>query len=127
MYTYPPLFPALPNQTFYVLLALSRGEAYAYAIGAIAINDSLGTIKMGDGTLYPLLKRMSEDRLIEEAGLQPAGKSGKDRMHYRLTQEGRFCLEEEAKRFRHAVKIAEAAGLLNNPVPTEIRRLLNNL
>jgi hypothetical protein len=49
------------------------------------------------------------------------------RLHYRLTSEGRLRLIEEVKRLQHAVKIAESAGLLNDDIPPEIRRLLGQL
>jgi DNA-binding PadR family transcriptional regulator len=98
--------------------------AHGYAIGTRARNISLGSWKVTGGTLYPLLKKMVRRQLVSEIGLIPTGKPDTARLHYQITQEGEFRLKEETKRLRHAVQIAEDAGLMNYELPIEIQRLM---
>jgi hypothetical protein len=67
---------------------------------------------------------MQRNGLVEEAGMLPAGKSDRERMHYRLTQEGTFRLKEELKRLEHAVEIGREAGLMDDDIPIEIQRII---
>lgn len=127
MYPSTHLPPPLPTQMLYILLALARDELHAYTLRAVTINDSLGSVKMADGTFYPILKRMLTQGLIHEAGLQPAGKSGQYRQHYRITQHGQDRLKQELKRLKHTVAIGEAAGYFQDELPLELQQLLRQL
>jgi DNA-binding PadR family transcriptional regulator len=124
MYPYSSLAPALPHATFHILLALSRGELHGYELKSVAHNDSLGSVSITDGTLYPTVKKLVLRGLIEEAGLAPAGPSGKPRLHYRITRTGTLCLKEELARMRHAVKIGENTGLFDDSTPLDIQRVI---
>jgi len=69
-----------------VLALLSRGDSYAYEI-ASRLADAIG---MGEGTIYPLMRRMQADGLVETYLVEsPAGPS---RKYYRLTQAGQDAL-----------------------------------
>ncbi len=69
-----------------VLAVLSRGDSYAYEI-ASRLADAIG---MGEGTIYPLMRRMQADGLVETYLVEsPAGPS---RKYYRLTQAGQDAL-----------------------------------
>jgi len=69
-----------------VLAVLSRGDSYAYEIAA-RLSDAIG---MGEGTIYPLMRRMQADGLVETYLVEsPAGPS---RKYYRLTQAGQDAL-----------------------------------
>jgi len=71
---------------FCVLALLSRGDSYAYEI-ASRLADAIG---MGEGTIYPLMRRMQAERLVETYLVEsPAGPS---RKYYRLTQAGQDAL-----------------------------------
>ena len=66
-----------------VLALLSQHESYAYEI-ASKLSDSIG---MGEGTIYPLMRRLQNDRLVETYLVEsPAGPS---RKYYRLTEAGK--------------------------------------
>ena len=127
MNPYSSLAPVLPHQHLYVLLALTRGELHGYdiygAVGAI----SLGTVSMSTTRTYSALKAMMAAVLVEEAGVQEAGKQGKPRMTYRISPEGRLRLIDDLKRMRHAVEVGESAGLFFDELPSEIQRLINQL
>jgi DNA-binding PadR family transcriptional regulator len=119
--------PLTPN-TFYVLLALaSRGEMHGYPLRGAATNDSFGSIIIKDGALYPLLKRMISQGLIEEAGTKPGGKKNQDRLHYRITPDGLDRLKQDLKRLKYALTVGESAGLLNDEIPQDIQKLLRDL
>lgn len=65
-----------------VLALLSHGDSYAYEI-ASRLADSIG---MGEGTIYPLMRRLQNDGLVETYLVEsPAGPS---RKYYRLTAAG---------------------------------------
>jgi len=66
-----------------VLALLSKHDSYAYEI-ASQLSDSIG---MGEGTIYPLMRRLQADRLVETYLVEsPAGPS---RKYYRLTEAGK--------------------------------------
>lgn len=65
-----------------VLALLSQHDSYAYEI-ASRLSESIG---MGEGTIYPLMRRLQNDGLVETYLVEsPAGPS---RKYYRLTQKG---------------------------------------
>jgi PadR family transcriptional regulator PadR len=65
-----------------VLALLSQHDSYAYEI-ASRLADAIG---MGEGTIYPLMRRLQSDGLVETYLVEsPAGPS---RKYYRLTEAG---------------------------------------
>lgn len=77
-----------------VLALLSRGDSYAYEIASRLTH----AVDMGEGTIYPLMRRMQNDGLVatylEES---PAGPS---RKYYRLTDAGRASLATQLAEWR---------------------------
>ena len=69
-----------------VLAVLSRNDAYAYDIAA----QLAKAIDMGEGTIYPLMRRMQTDRLVETYLVESS--SGPPRKYYKLTTSGRASL-----------------------------------
>ncbi len=66
-----------------VLALLSRADSYAYEIASRLAE----AIDMGEGTIYPLMRRMQDDGLVETyLEESPAGPS---RKYYRLTEAGK--------------------------------------
>ncbi len=127
MYPYSHLPKPLKTQEFYILLALCEEEAHAYPLRGRVTNDSLGSVKIPEGTLYPLLQKLHEG-LIDLLGEKPAGKSQKPRLHYGLSPQGALRLKEELKRLNHAIKIGQNAGLMQeDEIPTDIQRALLKL
>jgi PadR family transcriptional regulator PadR len=66
-----------------VLALLSRQDGYAYDIAA-QLSAAIG---MGEGTIYPLMRRLQADGLVDTY-LQES-ESGPPRKYYRLTAGGR--------------------------------------
>lgn len=72
-----------------VLTLLSRGDAYGYEIAAKLMAD----VGMGEGTIYPLMRRMQNDGLVSTY-LQESG-SGPPRKYYKLTKTGANALKTQ--------------------------------
>src|SRR5580704_8467266 len=84
-----------------VLALLARADSYAYEI-ASRLADAIG---MGEGTIYPLMRRMQGDGLVETYLVESS--SGPPRKYYRLTPRGRdaFTAQRDAWRaFADAVE-----------------------
>ena len=69
-----------------VLALLSREDGYAYDIAA-RLSELIG---MGEGTIYPLMRRLQTDGLVQT--YIEESDSGPPRKYYRLTQAGRTAL-----------------------------------
>jgi PadR family transcriptional regulator PadR len=77
-----------------VLALLSRADGYAYEIASrLAV-----AIGMGEGTIYPLMRRMQGDGLVETYLVESS--AGPSRKYYRLTEKGResFLAQRDAWR-----------------------------
>ena len=66
-----------------VLALLSRGDAYGYEIASRLAKG----IEMGEGTVYPLMRRMQADGLVETYLVESS--AGPPRKYYKLTAPGR--------------------------------------
>jgi PadR family transcriptional regulator PadR len=77
-----------------VLALLSRGDNYAYEI-ASRLSEAIG---MGEGTIYPLMRRMQADGLVETYLVESS--AGPSRKYYRLTNAGQisFAAQKDAWR-----------------------------
>jgi DNA-binding PadR family transcriptional regulator len=100
---YLPLLPA----SLHILLALSAGELHGYAIMQEVARQSDGQYKLGPGTLYDNLQRLTAQGLVEEAGARD-GDDDPRRRYYRLGSLGRGVLSAEVERMEaivHAAKL----------------------
>ena len=66
-----------------VLALLSKRDSYAYEI-ASQLAEGIG---MGEGTIYPLMRRMQSDGLVDTYLVESS--SGPPRKYYRLTGAGK--------------------------------------
>ena len=84
-----------------VLALLSQKDSYAYEIAASLAED----IGMGEGTIYPLMRRMQSDGLVKTYLVESA--NGPARKYYQLTAAGRAAFaaqKSEWESFERAVK-----------------------
>ena len=65
-----------------VLALLNRADSYAYEI-ASRLSDAIG---MGEGTIYPLMRRMQGDGLVDTYLVESP--AGPPRKYYKLTEAG---------------------------------------
>jgi PadR family transcriptional regulator, regulatory protein PadR len=77
-----------------VLELLSQGDSYAYEI-ASKLHEAIG---MGEGTVYPLMRRLHTDGLVETYLVESS--TGPSRKYYRLTRTGRVALGEQRDQWR---------------------------
>ena len=77
-----PFLPLSPA-TLHILLSLAGEDRHGYGIMQEVARQSEGQYKLGPGTLYDNLQKMTEQGLVEEA----ASARGEDsrRKYYRLT------------------------------------------
>lgn len=88
-----------------VLALLSKGDSYGYDIAARLAE----TIDMGEGTIYPLMRRLQKDGLVETYLEESA--SGPPRKYYRLTDVGREKLAaQKAEWDSFAAAVREILG-----------------
>jgi len=88
--------------TLLVLLALSHGDMHGYEIAKFIDSKSKGFFRMPFGSLYPVLHRLEEDRLI--SAKWDSDESLKPKKIYSLTAKGRRSTEEEMEIFRSYTK-----------------------
>jgi len=98
---------------FEVLLALSDADLHGYAIMREVGERASSGYRLWPATLYPAIKRMVADGLIEEARA-PSAAAGEDprRRFYRLTRRGRGELAREAARLEALVDAAREKRIL---------------
>lgn len=85
-----------------VLALLARRDSYAYEIAS----RLSGAIGMGEGTIYPLMRRMQSDGLVETYLVESS--SGPSRKYYRLTDAGRRALDGQTREWRAFARAVEA-------------------
>lgn len=85
-----------------VLALLARRDSYSYEI-ASRLSDAIG---MGEGTIYPLMRRMQSDGLVETYLVESS--SGPSRKYYRLTAAGRTALQGQTDEWRAFTRAVEA-------------------
>ncbi len=78
-----------------VLALLSRSDSYAYEIAS----QLTEAVDMGEGTIYPLMRRMQGEGLVETYMVESS--SGPSRKYYRLTETGRESLASQLAEWRN--------------------------
>lgn len=99
-----------------VLALLSRGDSYAYEIAS----RMAAAVDMGEGTIYPLMRRMQSDGLV--ATYLEESPSGPPRKYYRITETGRSRLAEQVEEWRGFTAavdglLGDAAAAPSNAAP----------
>jgi DNA-binding PadR family transcriptional regulator len=114
--TNAPLTPAV----LHILLALSTQERHGYGIMKQVELDSHGTVKMGPGTLYGSIGRMTDAGLIRESDkrVDPQMDDAR-RVYYRITGAGRKALSSELERYRQVVAVAKSKRVSPHAVTDE--------
>ena len=94
-----------------VLALLARADSYAYEI-ASRLADA---IDMGEGTIYPLMRRMQSDGLVETYLVESS--SGPSRKYYRLTAAGTDALAAQSHEWRAFVRAVDGVLADSTPAP----------
>jgi DNA-binding PadR family transcriptional regulator len=108
----------LSSAVLHILLVLADGERHGYAIAQEVESLTAGRIRMGPGTLYGSIQRMTASALVERAPRRPrADQDDERRRYYRITGHGQRVLELELQRLGAVVAIARRRRLLRTPEP----------
>ena len=109
----PRRFLPLTALAFQVLLALADEDRHGYGIIREVEDRTGGLISLRTGTLYTMLQRLLEERLIVESDRRPArDEDDERRKYYRLTPLGRAVLGAEARRLETALGDARRKKVL---------------
>jgi len=102
----PPLTPA----TFHILVTLADGPTHGYAIKRAVEERTQGGVRLGPGTLYAALARMTDARLVRaHAPARLSAHAGPPSPTYSLTSAGRTALSRELARLEGDVRVARVA------------------
>src|SRR5688572_31107406 len=102
----PPLTPA----TFHILVTLADGPAHGYAIKRAVEERTDGGVRLGPGTLYAALARMTDAKLVRaHAPGRQGAQAGPPSPTYSLTAAGRAALGRELARLEGDVRVARQA------------------
>jgi len=109
----PRSFLPLTPLAFQVLLALADSERHGYGIIREVDTRTDGLIKLRTGTLYTLLQRLLDEKLIEASETRPDPDEDDDRRkYYALTGLGRGVLGAEARRLESLITEARRKRVL---------------
>jgi PadR family transcriptional regulator PadR len=84
-----------------VLTMLSRADAYGYEIASKLMQE----VGMGEGTIYPLMRRMQDDGLVSTYLVEAPG--GPPRKYYRLTEAGKKTLKAQHEEWKSFIASVE--------------------
>jgi PadR family transcriptional regulator PadR len=96
-----------------VLALLARQDGYAYDIASRLAQD----IGMGEGTIYPLMRRMQADGLVKTYLAESS--SGPPRKYYQLTRAGHAALA--AQKTEWNAFIAGVAKVMSDSSPSSAK------
>jgi DNA-binding PadR family transcriptional regulator len=103
----PRTFLPLTPRVYHVLLALAERPLHGYGVIVAVQELTEGVIVMRTGTLYVLLRRLLDQRLIEQSDERPGpDEDDERRRYYRLTDLGRGVVEAESVRLQSVVAAA---------------------
>ena len=88
-----------------ILGIIARGDSYGYQILQDLKNLSGGKLNWADGMIYPVLRKLEKQTLLDSYWHQP--ESGRKRRYYKLTKKGYSSLSAEQSQWRSANDILE--------------------
>ena len=85
-----------------VLSVISKQDSYGYEI----IDQIKDKIPMSEGTIYPMLRRLKNDKYLEDYTEQ--SESGPSRKYYKITDEGKTHLHSQLEDYKKLVESVKA-------------------
>lgn len=109
----PTVDPSLTRPAFLILLTLVGRPRHGLGIVEEVERHTSGEVKLGPGTLYGTLKRLSSDGLVAETDEIPdPDDDDPRRRYYRITSEGEAALRDEAEQLARLVRVAVGKSVL---------------
>ena len=96
-------FEVLTESMYYILMAFSKGEMCSTQVAQFVEGKTRGRVKLGPGTVYTVLMRFEEEKMIEEIA-----RDDKRRV-YRITEKGMERYQEKLSWMRACVLDSEEA------------------
>jgi DNA-binding PadR family transcriptional regulator len=93
----------MSTPSYFILAALLDGALHGYGIIKRATDLSNGRVRLAAGTLYGALDRLAAEGLLAAEGEETV--EGRTRRYYRLTDDGRRAVQEEAVRLEQAARV----------------------
>lgn len=81
-----------------ILSLLEREEMYGYQITQKLKQESNDVFEMKEGTLYPMLHALENEKAIESYWVD--AENGKKRKYYRITNSGKKLLSDKKKEWK---------------------------
>jgi len=107
----------LRKGTLELVILAALKERKLYGLELLKLLQSFETMKITEGTLYPLMDRLKRDELVS-AVWHNEGET-RPRKYYELTIQGKKKLEALTSRWRQSVNDIEY--LIQNPGPQDIQ------
>ena len=107
----------LRKGTLELVILAALKERKLYGLELLKLLQSFETMKITEGTLYPLMDRLKRDELVS-ADWQSEGET-RPRKYYQLTIQGEDKLQALTSRWRQSVNDIEY--LIQNPGPQDIQ------
>lgn len=102
----------LTEREMRVLIALAEGPRHGYGVMKEIERSTGGRIRVGSGSLYAILDKLSARGLIEESDRrEDAPKKDERRRYVRLTDRGREAAAAEVRRLEEVAREARGVGL----------------
>jgi DNA-binding PadR family transcriptional regulator len=112
----PRSFLPLTPRVLHVLLALADGPLHGYGVILAVQQLTDGLIVLRTGTLYVLLRRLLDLKLIDESDERPDPEDDDERRrYYSLTEMGREVLQAESRRLELVLSSARRKRVLGAP------------
>ncbi len=112
----PRSFLPLTPRVFHVLLALAEKPLHGYGVILEVQQQTSGVIILRTGTLYVLLRRLLDQKLITESDDRAAPEHDDERRrYYALTELGRQVVQAESKRLELVLHTARRVRVLGRP------------
>lgn len=83
-----------------ILKLISREEMYGYEMIKYLETESEGYYAMKEGSLYPILYRLEDKKLIESFRNESSGGRKVPRKYYRITGKGRLVLKNQLEAWK---------------------------
>ncbi|MEZ5316733.1 MAG: PadR family transcriptional regulator [Vicinamibacterales bacterium] len=111
--TDPRSFLPLTPLAYQVLLSLADADRHGYGIIREVADRTDGVVRIRTGTLYTMVQRLLDERLLEESDFRPAHDDDERRKYYRLTDLGRDVLAAETRRMEALIGEARRKQVLD--------------
>jgi DNA-binding PadR family transcriptional regulator len=103
----------LPSAAFQILLSLADEDRHGYAIMRQVEEQTVGSLRLGPGTLYSSIQSLLDAKFIEEVEPRENPKPGDERRrYYSLTSEGRKAARAEAEKMAAWLRVARTKKIL---------------